>query len=85
MPKIEIYTWTFCPYCIRAKALLDQKKVAYTEYAIDGDEEARDAMSRRTGGRRSLPQIFIDGRHVGGCAELYALEHAGALDDMLVS
>lgn len=85
MPKIEIYTWTFCPYCIRAKALLDQKKVAYTEYAIDGDEEARDAMSRRTGGRRSLPQIFIDGRHVGGCSELYALEHAGALDDMLVS
>jgi glutaredoxin 3 len=85
MPQIEIYTWTFCPYCVRAKALLDHKKLAYTEYAIDGDEEAREAMSRRTGGRRSLPQIFIDGRHVGGCSELYALERAGALDVMLAS
>jgi glutaredoxin 3 len=85
MPQIEIYTWTFCPYCVRAKALLDHKKLAYTEYAIDGDEEAREAMSRRTGGRRSLPQIFIDGRHVGGCSELYALERAGTLDVMLAS
>lgn len=85
MPKIEIYTWSYCPYCVRAKALLDQKALAYTEYVIDGDEEAREAMSRRTGGRRSLPQIFIDGRHVGGCSELYALEHAGTLDAMLAS
>lgn len=85
MPKIEIYIWTSCPYCVRAKALLDHKNVPYTEYVIDGDEEAREAMSRRTGGRRSLPQIFIDGRHVGGCSELYALERTGALDGMLVS
>ncbi len=82
-PEIEIYTWTFCPYCIRAKELLDAKGAAYTEYQIDGDEEARSVMTRRAGGRRSVPQIFIGGRHVGGCSELYALEEAGKLDQLL--
>lgn len=85
MAKVEIYTWRFCPFCIRAKQLLDRKGVAYAEYAIDGDEDARDAMADRAGGRRSLPQIFIDDRHVGGCDDLHALERGGQLDPLLAA
>jgi glutaredoxin 3 len=85
MAKVEIYVWRFCPFCIRAKALLDRKGVAYDEYAIDGDEEARDAMAERAGGRRSLPQIFINNRHVGGCDDLHALERSGQLDGLLAA
>ncbi len=84
MPKVEIYTWRFCPFCIRAKQLLDRKGVAYEEYVIDGDEEARDAMvARGSDGRRSVPQVFIDGAHVGGCDDLYTLERQGRLDALL--
>lgn len=81
-PNIEIYTWSRCPFCIRAKSLLDRKGVGYTEYCIDGDEDARDQMADRAG-RRSLPQIFIDDKHVGGCDELHLLERRGELDEML--
>jgi glutaredoxin 3 len=84
MSKIEIYTWRRCPFCIRAKDLLDRKGVAYTEYAIDGDERARDAMvARGSDGRRSVPQVFINDRHVGGCDDLHALERSGQLDVLL--
>lgn len=81
--KVEIYTWSRCPFCIRAKRLLEQKGVPYTEYCIDGDEEARVIMSTRANGRRSLPQIFIDNQHVGGCDDLFALEAHGRLDAMV--
>ncbi|MBE9064314.1 glutaredoxin 3 [cf. Phormidesmis sp. LEGE 11477] len=81
-PKIEIYTWSRCPFCIRAKSLLDQKGVEYTEYCIDGDEAARDEMAERAG-RRSLPQIFIDDKHIGGCDDIHALERKGKLDGLL--
>lgn len=80
---VEIYTWSRCPFCIRAKALLDRKGVEYSEYCIDGDEVARDKMAQRASGRRSLPQIFIDDRHVGGCDDLYDLESQGELDPLL--
>jgi glutaredoxin 3 len=83
MAKIEIYTWTYCPFCIRAKALLNRKGVTYQEYVIDGDDSAREAMSVRAGGRRSLPQIFINDRSVGGCDDLHALEKSGQLDQLL--
>jgi glutaredoxin 3 len=84
MAKVEIYTWRFCPFCIRAKQLLDRKGVAYSEYEIDGDEAARQAMvARGSDGRRSVPQIFIDDRHVGGCDDLHALERRGQLDPLL--
>ena len=79
----EIYTWRFCPFCIRAKGLLDRKGVAYREYAIDGDDQARRAMSQRADGRTSLPQIFIDNQGIGGCDELHALERRGQLDALL--
>ena len=85
MAKVEIYTWRACPFCIRAKHLLDSKQVSYTEYAIDGDNAARDAMAERSGGRRSVPEIFIDDRHIGGCDELHALERAGELDPLLAA
>ncbi len=83
--KVEIYTWRFCPFCIRAKALLDRKGVAYTEYAIDGDQQARAAMSERADGRSSVPQTFINGQHVGGCDDLHALERSGQLDALLAA
>jgi glutaredoxin 3 len=82
-PKVEIYTWTTCPFCIRAKALLNKKGVAYTEYILDGDEAGRTAMSQRANGRRSVPQIFIDDRHIGGCDDIHALESQGRLDSLL--
>tara|TARA_Y100001978_G_scaffold58892_1_gene53051 strand:+ start:401 stop:676 length:276 start_codon:yes stop_codon:yes gene_type:complete len=83
MPSVEIYTWRTCPFCIRAKQLLDRKGIAYTEFAVDGDEPARDAMAERGDGRRSVPQIFIDDRHIGGCDDLHALERVGELDALL--
>ncbi|NER79965.1 MAG: glutaredoxin 3 [Leptolyngbya sp. SIO1D8] len=82
-PKVEIYTWSRCPFCIRAKALLEQKGVEYIEYCIDGDEAARAQMAERSNGRRSLPQIFINDQHLGGCDDLYGLERQGQLDMML--
>ena len=81
--EVEIYTWTTCPYCQRAKALLSRKGVPFKEIVIDGDETARETMSKRAGGRRSLPQIFIGGQHVGGSDDLYALEQTGQLDPLL--
>lgn len=82
-PKIEIYTWRTCPFCIRAKALLEQKRVNFTEYAIDGDEAARAQMAKRANGRRSVPQIFINDQHVGGCDDIHELDARGKLDPML--
>ena len=82
-PNVEIYTWRSCPFCIRAKRLLDQKGIEYTEYAIDGDEAARSKMSERADGRRSLPQIFINDHHVGGCDDLFALDSKGGVEPLL--
>lgn len=81
--NVEIYTWSTCPFCIRAKALLNKKGVEFTEYCIDGDEAARAKMAARASGRRSLPQIFINDQHVGGCDDLHALDSQGRLDPLL--
>ena len=81
--NVEIYTWSRCPFCIRAKGLLDRKGVEYSEYCIDGDEEARTEMKQRANGRSSLPQIFIDDRHIGGCDDIYDLEAKGELEALL--
>lgn len=81
--KVEIYTWSRCPFCIRAKGLLDKKGAEYTEYCIDGDQDARDAMITRANGKSTLPQIFIDDRHIGGCDDIYALENKGELNSLL--
>ena len=84
-PKVEMYTWRTCPFCIRAKELLKTKGVEFVEYKVDGDETARDQMARRANGRRSVPQIFINDQHVGGCDDLYELDWQGKLDQMLTS
>ena len=83
MAKVEIYTWSRCPFCTRAKGLLDSKGVEYTEYVIDGDEDARSKMSKRANGGRSVPQVFINDEHVGGCDDIHALDRAGKLDPKL--
>ena len=81
--SVEIYTWRLCPFCLRAKALLNQKGVPFTEYSIDGDDDARTKMSERAGGRRTLPQIFINGESIGGCDELYELERRNELNKLI--
>jgi glutaredoxin 3 len=83
--NVEIYTWQTCPYCIRAKLLLWWKGVKYTEYKIDGDGAARVKMAKRANGRRSVPQIFINNQHIGGCDDLYALDRRGQLDPLITS
>ena len=80
---VVIYTTMFCPYCHSAKALLARKGVAFDEIKVDGDRAARQAMSARAGGRSSVPQIFVGGRHIGGCDDLHLLDEAGELDSML--
>lgn len=81
--KVEIYSTQVCPYCVRAKDLLKRKGVAPVEYKIDSDDARRDEMLARSGGKRSVPQIFINGLHVGGCDDLHALDSKGELDRML--
>lgn len=80
---VEIYTWSMCPFCIRAKALLDKKNVTYTEYCIDGDNQARSQMTVRANGHSSLPQIFINDELIGGCDDLHSLDRQGELDTLL--
>jgi glutaredoxin 3 len=82
-PKVEIYTTALCPYCARAKALLDRKGVAYEEYDAPHGSAARREAIERSGGRTTVPQIFIGGRAIGGSDDLAALERAGKLDALL--
>jgi len=83
MHTIEIYTTPYCPYCVRAKALLEKKGVDYSETDVSADYDLRSAMSKRAGGRQTVPQIFIDDRHIGGCDDLYDLDRNGELDPLL--
>jgi glutaredoxin 3 len=83
--KVEIYTKTFCGFCVRARHLLEEKGVKFEEYVIDGGGPKRDEMIQRANGRTTVPQIFIDGRHVGGCNDLYALEREGKLNELLAA
>ena len=82
MPNVVIYTTARCPYCLRAKALLDSKNVAYEEIPVDGNPTLRAEMASKAG-RTSVPQIWIGERHIGGCDDLVALERAGRLDPLL--
>lgn len=82
-PKVEIYTKWGCPYCVRAKALLDRKGVAYEEYDITMGGPRRDEMHDRVPGARTVPQILINDRPLGGCDDLHALDRAGKLDPLL--
>ena len=85
MPKVEIYTKMTCPYCYRAKALLKDKGVEVAEIAVDFGGARKQEMIERAGGRMTVPQIFINGRHVGGCDDLFDLAHSGKLDELLAA
>ena len=81
-PEIVMYSTGWCPYCVRARALLERKGLAFREVKIDEDPAERDAMLARSGGRRTVPQIFVGDHHVGGFDDLYALDKAGKLDEL---
>ncbi len=85
MPKIEIYTQAWCPYCARALNLLKEKGVEFQEIDAPGGSPARAEARQRAGGLTSVPQIFIDGQHIGGSDELRALDRAGKLDALLAA
>lgn len=84
-PVVEIYVKAFCPYCWRAEHLLDSKGIAYRKISIDFNGEERQRMIQRAHGRTTVPQIFINDRHVGGCDDLYALEGEGRLDELIAA
>ena len=83
MTRVEIYTKAFCPYCWRAKSLLESKGVEFKEISVDFGDEDKMTMVQRAGGRTTVPQIFIGQVHVGGCDELMALDRAGKLDSLI--
>ncbi|MFC5373456.1 glutaredoxin 3 [Brevundimonas faecalis] len=85
MAEVVIYTKPGCPYCIRAKALLDRKGAAYTEIVASNDPEKKAEMVERSGGAATFPQIFIDGKHVGGSDDIHALDARGGLDPLLAA
>lgn len=85
MPNVEIYTSAHCGYCYRAKRLLESKGIEYQEHEVHFGGTERQEMIQRSNGRTTVPQIFIDGRHIGGCDELMELERRGKLDELLAA
>ncbi len=81
--RFDVYVTTFCPYCVRAKSLLKKKGLAYSEIDVTGDEEKRAWLVQASGGRRTVPQIFLDGKPLGGSDELHALDRSGELDKLV--
>ncbi|NRB38857.1 MAG: glutaredoxin 3 [Pseudomonadales bacterium] len=84
MNNIVIYTTRFCPFCVRAKQLLDHKGLTYNEIAVDGKPQLRQQMMEKANGAHTVPQIWVNGTHVGGCTELMDLERAAQLDTLLL-
>lgn len=82
-PKVEIYTSPWCGYCTRAKRLLDGKGVTYEEIDVMAEPARRAEMTSRAGGRTSVPQVFINGQHIGGCDDTHTLDRDGKLDALL--
>lgn len=82
MAKVIMYSTAYCPYCMRARQLLESKGVSYTDIRIDDEPAKRDEMIAKSGGH-TVPQIFINGQPIGGCDDMYALEHQGRLDELL--
>jgi len=83
MAKVEMYTKAFCPFCIRAKALLKKKGVKVIDIPAAMNRDKRKEMNERSGGANTFPQIFIDGKHIGGCDDIHALDRRGGLDPLL--
>ena len=85
MVEVSIYTKDYCPYCKKAKTLLDIKKADYQEFDVGTDESLLQEMVKKSGGAKTVPQIFIGGKHIGGCDDLYALNEKGELDKLLAA
>ncbi len=85
MAKVQVYTASYCPYCFRAKALLQHKGVVFEEIDVTDDQALREKMVKLAGGRRTVPEIFINGKIIGGYDELRALEDEGKLDELLAA
>ena len=85
MPRVEIYSTPWCPFCLAAKRLLERKGVSFEDTDVSGNAALRQEMMRRANGRHTVPQIFIAGKHVGGSDDLHALDRAGKLDPMLAA
>ncbi len=85
MASITVYSGPNCPYCQRAKMLLQKKGAKFEEIDVKADPSKRDEMLQKSGGKQTIPQIFINGQHIGGCDDLYALDSAGKLDGLLAS
>jgi glutaredoxin 3 len=85
VPTVEIYTKTTCPYCWRAKHLLNAKGIAYREIVVDFGGSEKQRMIQRSNGRMTVPQVFIGERHVGGCDDLVALDRSGRLDELIAA
>ncbi|SMP38516.1 glutaredoxin 3 [Anoxynatronum buryatiense] len=83
MKKVEVYCWTYCPYCIRAMQLLDQEGVAYEKIVIDGDNESMNKLKARTGSG-TVPQIFVEDQFIGGCDDLMAIKRQGKWDSLFL-
>ena len=84
MKKVVIYTTSSCPYCLRAKTLLERKHIEYEEINVEDNEELKQEMTTKAGGRKSVPQIFIADHHIGGCDDLYELDGQGKLASLLL-
>ncbi|KTD16704.1 glutaredoxin 3 [Legionella jordanis] len=82
MAEVIMYSTAYCPYCTKARDLLDRKGITYTDIRVDDQPDRRDEMITKSG-RRTVPQIFINGQHIGGCDDMYALEEEGHLDKLL--
>jgi glutaredoxin 3 len=85
MPQITVYSGPNCPFCERAKMLLKKKGAAFEDFNVKSDADKLTEMMDRSGGMRTIPQIFINGQHIGGCDDLFALDSAGKLDPLLAS
>ena len=85
MAEILVYSGPSCPYCTRAKLLLQKKGAAFTEIDVRAEPDKMEEMMSKSGGKRSIPQIFIGGKHIGGCDDLYALDADGKLDGLLAA
>ena len=83
MSKILIYTTSICPYCVRAKNLLKSKNLSYDEIDVTNDPAARESLIKKANGRRTVPQIFIDDKHIGGCDDLIELDNSGQLNKLV--
>lgn len=83
MAEVIIYTTTYCPYCTKAKQLMKKKNIEFTEVNLTNDDDGRVELIEKTNGRKTVPQIFINDKHIGGCDDLYSLEEKGELDLLL--